>query len=60
MMRKKDGYFWDDYFDKLFKIFDECIRVLKYGGRIIVNIQPLFQTISLLITLLAIFSWNVN
>lgn len=40
---QKDGYFWDDYFDKLFKIFDECIRVLKYGGRIIVNIQPLFS-----------------
>lgn len=39
---QKDGYCWDDYFDKLFKIFDECIRVLKYGGRIIVNIQPSF------------------
>jgi DNA modification methylase/predicted DNA-binding transcriptional regulator AlpA len=40
---QNDGYVWDDYFNKLFKIFDECIRVLKYGGRIIVNIQPLFS-----------------
>jgi DNA modification methylase len=34
---------WEAYFAKLFVIFDECIRVLKYGGRIIVNIQPLFS-----------------
>ncbi len=34
---------WENYFAKLFKIFDECIRVLKYGGRIIVNVQPLFS-----------------
>ena len=34
---------WDSYFHKLFKVFDECIRVLKYGGRIIVNVQPLFS-----------------
>ncbi|MCX7877036.1 MAG: site-specific DNA-methyltransferase [Ignavibacteria bacterium] len=34
---------WERYFEKLFKIFDECVRVLKYGGRIIVNIQPLFS-----------------
>jgi len=40
---QKDGYFWDDYFDKLFKIFDECNRFRKDGGRIIVNIQPLFS-----------------
>jgi DNA modification methylase len=39
----KDGINWKSYFDKLFRIFDECIRVLKYGGRIIVNIQPLFS-----------------
>ena len=24
-------------------VFDKCIRVLKYGGRIIVNVQPLFS-----------------
>lgn len=34
---------WHTYFATLFAIFDECIRVLKYGGRIIVNVQPLFS-----------------
>lgn len=38
-----DDHFWEDYFSKLFKIFKECIRVVKYGGRIIINIQPLFS-----------------
>jgi len=38
-----DAYLWDNYFSQLFKIFDECIRVLKFGGRFIVNIQPLFS-----------------
>ena len=41
--KNKDDHFWEDYFSKLFRIFDECIRVVKYGGRIIVNIQPLFS-----------------
>jgi len=39
----KDGVNWNEYFDKLFRIFKECIRVLKYGGRIVVNVQPLFS-----------------
>jgi len=39
----KDGINWNAYFDKLFGIFKECIRILKYGGRIIVNVQPLFS-----------------
>jgi DNA modification methylase len=39
----KDGINWDKYFNKLFKIFGECIRILKFGGRIVVNIQPLFS-----------------
>jgi len=39
----EDGQHWELYFKKLFAIFDECIRVLKYGGRIIVNVQPLFS-----------------
>lgn len=39
----QDDKFWRNYFDKLFRIFDECIRILKYGGRIIINIQPLFS-----------------
>jgi len=38
-----DGIDWNKYFDKLFTIFKECIRVLKYGGRIVVNVQPLFS-----------------
>ncbi len=39
----QDEHYWDDYFKKLFEIFNECIRVLKWSGRIIVNIQPLFS-----------------
>jgi DNA modification methylase len=38
-----DGVNWELYFDKLFAVFDECIRVVKFGGRIIINIQPLFS-----------------
>lgn len=42
-----DGYEdtskWDDYFNRLFKITDECIRVLKYGGRLVLNVQPLYS-----------------
>jgi len=34
---------WEAYFDKLFRIFKECIRILKYGGRIVVDVQPLFS-----------------
>jgi len=34
---------WKKYFEQLFEIFDETIRILKYGGRIIVNVQPLFS-----------------
>jgi DNA modification methylase len=33
---------WPKYFEMLWSIFDECIRVVKHGGRIIVNTQPLF------------------
>ncbi|MEM4066935.1 MAG: site-specific DNA-methyltransferase [Candidatus Micrarchaeaceae archaeon] len=40
--KHNDNTNWDDYFTKLFAIFTECIRVLKHGGRIIVNIQPAF------------------
>ncbi|MHA1380333.1 MAG: DNA-methyltransferase [Candidatus Helarchaeota archaeon] len=39
----EDGINWTKYFDVLFDIFDECIRVLKFGGRILVNIQPLYS-----------------
>lgn len=34
---------WDVYFAKLFKVLDECSRVLKHGGRLAINIQPLFS-----------------
>jgi len=39
----EDAFAWDAYFKVLFGIFDECIRILKYGGRIVVNVQPLFS-----------------
>ena len=39
----KDGTKWEDYFDKLLRVFKECIRVVKYGGRIVVNVQPLYS-----------------
>ncbi|MGC8661981.1 MAG: DNA-methyltransferase [Nitrososphaeria archaeon] len=39
----KDGTNWNAYFVKLFRIFKECIRVLKFGGRIVVDVQPLFS-----------------
>ncbi|MDE6476743.1 MAG: hypothetical protein K2L48_00865, partial [Mycoplasmoidaceae bacterium] len=38
-----DAQKWKDYFNKLNDIFKEWVRVLKYGGRIIINIQPLYS-----------------
>ena len=38
-----DAADWEGYFEKLFRVFDECVRVLKFGGRIVVNVQPLFS-----------------
>jgi len=38
-----DDKHWETYFEKLFEIFGECIRVLKYGGRAVINVQPLFS-----------------
>jgi DNA modification methylase len=32
-----------DYLSILIAIFDECIRVLKFGGRLIINIQPNYK-----------------
>lgn len=34
---------WNDYFKKLEAIWRECYRVLIPGGRIAVNVQPLFS-----------------
>ena len=38
-----DVNIWEDYFNKLFNIFRECLRVLKDSGRIIINVQPMFS-----------------
>jgi DNA modification methylase len=34
---------WSDYFNFIYEIFRECIRVLKSGGRFVLNIQPLYS-----------------
>ncbi len=34
---------WQSYFNKLFAVLDECIRILKFGGRIVLNVQPVFS-----------------
>lgn len=34
---------WNEYFKKLFVVWKECYRIIKPGGRIIVNVQPLFS-----------------
>ena len=39
----KDAIYWEEYFEKLSRIWKECSRVLKPGGRLCVNIQPLFS-----------------
>lgn len=38
-----DDVDWERYLEQLFDVFEECVRVLKYGGRFIVNVQPLFS-----------------
>ena len=40
---ERDDYSWTEYFASLFSVLDECIRVLKHGGRLVINIQPLFS-----------------
>lgn len=39
----EDDQKWAEYFSKLFVIFEECIRIVKYGGRIVINLQPLYS-----------------
>jgi site-specific DNA-methyltransferase (adenine-specific) len=38
-----DTHEWNEYFEKLLVVWKECERVIKPGGRIAVNIQPLFS-----------------
>lgn len=38
-----DAEAWQQYFAKLDRIWEQCIRVLKHGGRLVVNIQPLYS-----------------
>lgn len=34
---------WNEYFEKLSRVWAQCARILKPGGRIAVNVQPLFS-----------------
>ena len=38
-----DTHEWNEYFEKLLLVWTECERVLKPGGRMAVNVQPLFS-----------------
>ena len=38
-----DTHEWNRYFEQLLTVWRECERVLKTGGRMAVNIQPLFS-----------------
>jgi DNA modification methylase len=38
-----DTHEWNEYFEKLLVVWSECYRILKPGGRMAVNIQPLFS-----------------
>lgn len=38
-----DTHEWNDYFTRLHSVWMECERVLKPGGRLAVNVQPLFS-----------------
>lgn len=41
--RHYDAISWKKYFEKLYVVLDECTRVLKYGGRLVINLQPMYS-----------------
>lgn len=41
--KKDDAVKWDEYLQKLHTIWAECVRLLKPGGRLCLNVQPLFS-----------------
>lgn len=38
-----DNKDFSNYFDWLNKVWDKCYELLEYGGRLIINIQPMFS-----------------
>ncbi len=40
---RNDTHEWNTYFEKLRSVWCECERILKPGGRMAVNVQPLFS-----------------
>jgi len=38
-----DTFYWENYFNKMERILTECVRILKWGGRLALNVQPLFS-----------------
>ena len=38
-----DDHHWREYFERLFVVLEQCVRVTKFGGRVVVNVQPLFS-----------------
>ena len=39
----EDARDWKAYFSQLFEVLKEASRVLKHGGRMVINVQPLFS-----------------